>query len=388
MTVQEMATDVFRFGGWFGDNWATETPYSNAYVLRKGDDLVVYDTSAFQDIRQRMLETMKRYEKECRNLYVIIGHSHFDHCGNNDLIEEVDFPEKHVVVAEPGLPRLDLVAADRAAVEEEIEYYDHLGTYPYLALRVANRVSPRLALALRSFAVARAWREVRPMADRAEALRLDQRETFTFGDVQFEGWRVGELYLILDGAHLSDHCCLYDAERRLLLVGDLTVEVNPEGVIGSVEGLVDYCDRFARMAAQGLVELVGDGHRNAVTVPQMFQRYGAAYGAEPFGESQLVDVIEGREMAVEFFQGFRDYYADLRDSVVQAHRQLGTASVAQIAEALAEVDTPALRLKRILEFPRFPSWIQGCITSVLKDQRCRRIGKGKGAVFEPAASSG
>ena len=372
----------------FSDDWAKETPTCNAYVLRKGDDLVVYDTSAFQDIRQRLLETITRYQKECRSLYIIIGHSHYDHCGNNDLIDEVDFPEKHLLVAEPGLSRLDLLAADKAGVQQEMEYYDHLATYPYLALRVANRIAPRLALALRSLAVKRAWRDVRPMADRAEPLRLDRRETFTFGDVQFQGWRIGKLYLIFDGAHLVDHCCLYDAERRLLLVGDLTVEVNPEGVIGSINGLIDYCDRFAKMAAQGLVELVGDGHRNAVTVRQIFEKYGEAYGAEPFGESQLVDVIEGKEMAVEFFQGFRDYYAGLRDSVVQAHRRLGTASVAQIAEALAEIDVPALRLKRVLEFPRFPSWMQGCVTSVLKDQGCRRIGRGKGAVFEPAAVSG
>jgi len=73
---------------------------------------------------------------------------------------------------------------------------------------------------------------------------------------------------------------------------------------------------------------------------------------------------------------------------VEAHRRLGTASVAQIAQALAETDTPALRLKQVLEFPRFPSWIQGCIASVLKDQGCRRIGQRKRAVFEPAAASG
>jgi hypothetical protein len=141
------------------------------------------------------------------------------------------------------------------------------------------------------------------------------------------------------------------------------------------------------MAAQGLLELVADGHRNAVTIPQIFEKYGEAYSVEPFGESQLVDIIEGKEMAAEFFQGFRDYYASLLDSVVEAHRGLGTASIAQIAEALAETDTPALRLKRAMEFPRFPSWIQGCIASVLKDQGCRRIGRGKGAVFEPAAPS-
>jgi hypothetical protein len=269
-----------------------------------------------------------------------------------------------------------------------MEYYDHLATYPYLLLRVANRISPRLALALRSAVAARAWRDIRTMADRVEPLRLDQRETFSFGDVQFEGWRIGKLYLIFDGAHRSDHCCVYDAERRLLLVGDLTLEVNPEGVIGSVTGLIDYCDRFAKMAAQGLVELAGDGHRNAVTLPQMFEKYGEAYGAEPFADSQLVDVIEGKEMAVEFFQGFRDYYSSLRDSVVQAHQRLGTASVARIAQALGEMDTPALRLKQVLEFPRFPSWIQGCVASVLKDQGCRQTGRGKGAVFEPAAASG
>jgi len=62
VTVQEIAPDVLRFGGWFSDNWATETPYCNTYLLREGDDLVIYDTAAFQDTRQRMLASIASYQ--------------------------------------------------------------------------------------------------------------------------------------------------------------------------------------------------------------------------------------------------------------------------------------------------------------------------------------
>ncbi|MDP2949437.1 MAG: MBL fold metallo-hydrolase, partial [Chloroflexota bacterium] len=185
MTVQEIAPEVIRFGGWFSDNWATETPYCNTYLLRQGDDLVIYDTGAFRDIRQRMLASIASYQQRCRGLYVVLGHAHYDHCGNNDILEELPFAEKHLLVAEPGIPRLDVLAADRAGVLDEMAYYDVFAHFPFRILRLANRISPRLALALRGWAVARAWKGVKPMPHLAEPLRLDQCQTFAFGDVQF-----------------------------------------------------------------------------------------------------------------------------------------------------------------------------------------------------------
>jgi len=79
------------------------------------------------------------------------------------------------------------------------------------------------------------------------------------------------------------------------------VEVNPAGVASSLSGLMDYCDRFARMAAQGYVEVVGDGHRSEATFRQWFAKYSQEHGVEPFGESQLADVVNGKDMGSATF---------------------------------------------------------------------------------------
>lgn len=179
MRVEKIAEDFFMFQGGIG---LRQTPpsYCNTYLLRDDNALFLYDTSAFKDIRNEMLKLIKKYEDVCSKFYLIISHADLDHIGNNDIIDDVKIKEKHFLIHEFGLPRL--------------------------------------AQSSRFRVVSRTMEEI------AEPLRDSEKETISIGNVDFQGWRLGNIYLIHDGAHIKEHLCLYDTKRRALLVGDLTGE--------------------------------------------------------------------------------------------------------------------------------------------------------------------
>ena len=136
--------------------------YCNTYLLRDGDSLVLYDTSAFEDIRNEMLKVIKKYEDACSKFYLIIGHSDPDHVLNNDLINDIKIREKHFLVHEAAFG----------------------GSYAGLL------------------------EGAKPLVD-------SEKETVTIDDITLQGWKLGNIYLIHDGAHAPEHLCLYENKPPL-----------------------------------------------------------------------------------------------------------------------------------------------------------------------------
>lgn len=318
MRTQRLAEDLFMFQGGICLN-SMPPSYCNTYLLRDEDTLILYDTSVFEDIRKEMLTIIRRYESVCNKFYLIIGHSDIDHIGNNDIIDDVRVKEKHFLIHEFGLPRLKRGARFRA--------------------------------------ISKTMREI------AEPLRDREKETITIGNMDLHGWRLGNIYLIHDGAHVKEHLCLYDAKQRTLLTGDLTGEYNPM-LNSKIHGLIEYCDIFAKIAEEGDIQLLGDGHRNKGAYEQAFQKYDVV----PFTQLQLTDFIQGKDAVVEFLRGFSDYYKELRDAILAAHKNLGSKAVEDIIKELRKSDSQAIQMKLKLEFPNFLSWIRYSTKSILRGE--------------------
>lgn len=331
MRTQKIAEDFFMFQGGI-DLRQTPPSYCNTYLLRDDNALFLYDTSAFKDIRNEMLKLIKKYEDVCSKFYLIISHADLDHIGNNDIIDDVKIKEKHFLIHEFGLPRL--------------------------------------AQSSRFRVVSRTMEEI------AEPLRDSEKETMSIGNVDFQGWRLGNIYLIHDGAHIKEHLCLYDTKRRALLVGDLTHCANPM-LHSKASRLIEYCDVFARMTKEGYIEFVGDGHRNSDVYEKIFQKYDAV----PFTQFQMSDYIREND-AVGFFRAFSGYYKEVRDTILDIQKNLGSATIEGIVGELRKSDSQAIQMKLKLEFPRFLSWIRYSVASVLSESGAKRRKIGKQTYYE------
>lgn len=283
--------------------------YCNTYLLRDEDMLVLYDTSAFEDIRKEMLRVIKKYEDSCSKFCLIIGHADPDHVLNNDVINDVKIGEKRFLVHEAAFGG------------------------PYAGFLEGAK----------------------PLVD-------SEKKTVTIGDTTLQGWKLGNIYLIHDGAHVPEHLCLYDKKRKALLVGDLTVEANPM-MNSKTNGLIEYCDKFSRMAEEGYIKIVGDGHRSRDAYEQAFQKYNV----NPFTQLQTSDYIQGKDAIIEFFRGFSGYYRDIKDTILDVHKNLGRPTIEEIVGVLRKSDSKAIQMKLKLEAPRFLSWIEISIASVLAE---------------------
>ena len=381
MKTQRVTEDLFMFQGWIGSDFqGTETflSHCNTYLLRDENTLILYDTSALGDIRNEMLKIIKKYEDSCNKFYLIIGHADPDHIGNNDMIDDVKIREKHFLIHEAGLPRLNVVEDQENLIKEMMEFYDVFGTFPMFIMRFLSKISPGVIFYLRRKMMERAWRATKTMQEIAEPLRDPEKEKITIGNMDLQGWRLGNIYIIHDGAHVPEHLCLYDTKRRVLLVGDLTGEYNPM-FNSETNRLIEYCDIFARMAEEGYIEIVGDGHRNRDAYEQVFEKYDVI----PFTQFQTSEYIQGGDAIIEFFRGFLNYYKEIRDTILDVHKNLRSATIEEIVAELGKSDSQAIQMKLKLEFSRFLSWIRMSVTSVLKEAGAKKRKIGKKMYFEP-----
>ena len=377
--TERISEDFFIFQGGIGlRQWLPS--YCNTYLLRDEENLILYDTSAFEDIRSEMLSIIKKYEDVCSSFYLINGHADLDHIGNNDILEDVGIKEKHFLIHEVGLPRLDAAEADEKLTKEIMDYYDFFGTMQIPIVRFLNKISPRMNLYFKRKGMERYWTPSRTQQSIAGPLKDSEKQSLNIAGRTFQGWQIGNICLIHDGAHVPEHLCLYDTKRRALLVGDLTGEWNPM-FSSETDGLVMYCDIFAEMAEEGYIEILGGGHRNRDTYKRIFEEYEVI----PFTQHQMSNYVQGKERIVEFLQGFSNYYKQVRDTVLEAHKNLGSATIEEIVQELGKSDSKAIQMKLKLEFPRFISWIRISIASILRETGAKKTRIGRKTVFEPKA---
>lgn len=375
--TKRIAEDFFMFqGGIELKQWLPS--YCNTYLLRDENNLILYDTSAFEDIRNEMLKIIKKYEGVCSKFYLIVGHADPDHIGNNEMIDDVKIKEKHFLIHEAGLSRLNVVEDEENLTQEMMEYYDVFGAFPVSAVRFLSKISPRIVSYIKRKGMERFWTVSRTKQGMAESLSDYEEVPLTIGGATFQGWKLGNIYLIHDGAHVPEHLCLYDTKRRILLVGDLTGGYNPM-FNSETDRLIEYCDVFTKMAEEGYIEIVGDGHRNREAYDQVFTKYDIT----PFTQYQTSDYLQGKEEIKEFFRGFSSYYREIRDTILDVHKNSGSATIEEIVLELRKSDSQAIQMKLKLEFPRFLSWIRTSVASVIRESGAKRRKIGKQIYFEP-----
>jgi glyoxylase-like metal-dependent hydrolase (beta-lactamase superfamily II) len=384
-TVVEIAPDVWMLEGYLGDEFLTRPPSSNVYVLRDGDSLLLLDSGKHAFYRERILQIIDRCRADgVKRITLMLTQGHFDHAFNNDVVLETGLPWQFLLPA-PEVGRLDFAEDALQDLVMLGEYEDVLTTMfswsrETAPVRVVEKISRSLARKLLRFSFTRLMGGARTLTDRAQILSLESRVKRRFGSVELQGWEVGRFFAVHDASHTPGHISLYDPENKLLLAGDVTVEINPAFFYTSMRACTEAAGWFRRMAEEGLVELAADSHRSKTFFPELFEKYRM----EPLHETQLADAVRGKDACAAFFGTFEDYYRMLQEEVISAHRRIGPSTVGEIVEELRASPAPAVRLKCGLKWPAFPSRMDVLVASVLKEAGVTPERQGNRIVLPPA----
>lgn len=383
--VVEIAPDVWMLEGYLGDEFLTRPPSSNVYILRDGDSLLLLDTGKHAFYRERILRIIDRYRRDgVKRITLMLTQGHFDHAFNNDVVLETGLEWRFLLPA-PEVERLDFAEDALQDLVMLGEYEDVLTTMfswsrETAPIRVIEKISRPLAQKALRFSFNRLMGGARTLVERAQILSLESRIKRRFGTVELQGWEVGRFFAVHDASHTPGHISLYDPENKLLLSGDVTVEINPAFFYTSMSACTQAAGWFRRMAEEGFIELAADSHRSKSFFPGLFEKYRM----EPLHETQLADAVRGRSACEAFFGTFEDYYGTLVEEVLSAHRRIGPATVGDIVEEVRASPAPAVRLKTALKWPAFPSRIDVLVASVLKEAGVKPERQGNRIVLPPA----
>ncbi|MFW6113306.1 MAG: MBL fold metallo-hydrolase, partial [Actinomycetota bacterium] len=257
--VVEITDDIWMLEGYISDNFLFKPASCNVFMLRDGKSLFILDTGTYPFYRERMLELMRRYRRVgVKRLTLMLTQGHFDHACNNDVIQEAGISDWRFTLPQPERGVLDFLSDWIRDWRNLEEYYDPYTMFPArgstAVINMAGRISKRLARALLRGNFAMLFRGVKTLAEQAEILPLENRVKRNFGGVELEGWEVGRFFAVHDASHTPGHISLYDPENKLMLSGDVTIEINPAFLYSSLDRCIDYCDRYRRMAEEGYIE--------------------------------------------------------------------------------------------------------------------------------------
>ncbi len=381
---REIADGIWMLEGYVSDFFLIKPASSNTFVLRDEDTVLIVDPGLYPFYRRRILDIVERLRRDgVKKVVLAVTQGHFDHVGNNDVILETGVEDKRFILPEPELEVIDLLNDFTRDIDELARLYDVFsmmdGTL-MSPLRAASRVSPYLARSIIRAHFAMLFGGLGTMSDDVEVLTLDTREKRAFGSVEVVGWPVGRFFLIHDGSHSPGHVSVYDPESKFLMSGDVTVEINPAFYYSSMDRCIETAGKFRTMAEEGYVELASDSHRSSTFLPERFERWGLM----PLDDVQLTDVARGRAQCVAFFGVFERLFSRLKETVLEAHRDLGEATIPQIVGRTMSADNPALRFKKGMKFERFPSRMDVLVATVLREAESPGEAGEDGVVFYPA----
>ena len=383
--VREIAPDVWMLEGYISDYFLLKPASSNVFILRDGDSLLILDTGTYPFYRERMLDLMRRYKKDgVKRVDLMLTQGHFDHASNNDVICESGL-EWRFLLQEPEAGVLDFFTdwmTDFRDLEQLYNIYSLFDARGITApVNLASRVSVGLARAVLQANFKLMFMGIDSLSSRATILPNAAKVKRSFGSVELEGWEVGRFFAIHDASHTAGHISLYDPENKLLLSGDVTVEINPAFYYSSFDRCISACGKFRRMAEEGYIELATDSHRSTTFFPDVMN----SLKLTPFDDMEMVDMARGREECARFFGAFEDFYSRLRDDVLAAHARTGEATIPEITEEMRSIDEPANNLRKAMKFQRIPGRLDVLVAVVLKEAGAVSRREGERVLFSPVA---
>ncbi len=289
---------------------------SNSYLVLEGRTLYVVDSGVGSLHRAELLKAVSRFPK-ADSVYLLNTHWHLDHSGNGTIVNELQgkFPEVHYLIPETAKGDME-------------------------------RFMERSNISLVDMGL-----------EQAEWLR-DVRE-LAFSGVTFSGWKLGGVYLLSTPGHSPDSLSIYMAGEKAIFTGDLLWYVNPNGLEGSIEALLQSIARIKSLVEEERMDYLGEGHSQPIS-----------------GQQQILDHIsqyeESERALVHWFEGMVG-----GDSV----------TVDYLLEKLKESNHPAIMEALRINYPYYPSYLHRFIRVFLRERGWSEVGKEGGGTWSSRAPS-
>jgi len=408
--TMEIAPDVFFIEGFAGPGgFFFSPPSGNIFVLRDGDMVLLIDTGHHGFYRKKILEVLNRLRKEgARELVLMMSHAHIDHGKNNDVIYEAGYESTRFLLPEPEFHTINVPAHELSSFQKTREFFDPLKDlvggmkmlvgwckqFPEYSDPKYRKVWETILAMPEAYDPDYAMEVMRVVfydllspdlssyiADRAEPLTLNSRETLVIGNEQFKGWPVGRFFAIHDGSQSPGHLSFYDPLNQLMITGDATLEINPPFIDSDYGAGLDLCRKCLRLAQQGHIRLATDSHRTSQFWPTTL----AAWGVELMSPVQGWDVARGGDECVTFYQMWVDYFTTLRDEVLIAHSRIGEATVEEITNEFKKAGDKNKYMKFKMDIcpPKMPSTPEMLVVRLLMEGGASRRMEGDRILFSP-----
>lgn len=275
----EVRKGIILFKGKISRNLMFEPIISNTYVLEDGDEATIFDPSCGKDIAKRIeayIRSSLKTNAKWKRAYIIAGHSHLDHANNFYLSDVIGAPDTHIYVHESGFHNERVMNKPAPFIEnmtgESSKYYNpYLAfTFPYnlvmIPLAITNSFSPSLALKIFSLIGAVPWPNPKDGSHAPEALKSNDMQVIEIGDMEIQGWRIGNKILLSTPGHSPCSVTLFWPEKKALFISDADWIGNPVFMTGSIRETISSLEKIKELTKVGKVDLLLPAHGRVIEV--------------------------------------------------------------------------------------------------------------------------
>lgn len=283
---------------------------SNSYLVLEGRTLYIVDSGVGSLHRTELMKAVARFP-EVDRVYLFNTHWHLDHSGNGMIVGQLGqkFNEVHYLIPE--------------AAKGDMERFTERSNTSFVDMGLAA----------------------------AEWLR-DGKE-FGFGGVTFKGWRVAGVYLLSTPGHSPDSLSIYLKAEKAIFTGDLLWYVNPNGLEGSIESLLQSVARLKSLVEEEGIDYLGAGHFQPISGRQHILDYISQYQEnEETLVNRLEEVVGGDRVTVDY-----------------------------LIQRLGESDHPAIKEALRINYPYFPSYLHRFIRVFLRERGWNEVGREGGGTW-------
>jgi len=231
---------------------------SNSYLVLDGRSLYIVDSGVGSLHRTELMRAVARFP-DVDSVYLFNTHWHLDHSGNGMIVGQLGekFNEVHYLLPE--------------AAKGDMERFMERSNISHVDLELG----------------------------RAEWLR--HGEEFGFGGVTFEGWEVAGVYLLSTPGHSPDSLSIYLKSEKAIFTGDLLWYVNPNGLEGSIESLLQSLAKLKSLVVEEGIDYLGSGHFQPISGRQHILDHISQYQEnEKALVSGVEEVVGGDRVSVDY----------------------------------------------------------------------------------------
>ena len=295
--------------------WQIENSWcSNSYLVIEEGTLYIVDSGVGSLHRADLMKAVTPFQHAGR-VYLFNTHWHLDHSGNSMIVGELGekFQEAHYYIPETA----------REDMQQFMEGAD-------------ASIGVEMGLG------------------KAQWLRDGDKEELDFGGVSFEGWRVAGAYLLITPGHSPDSLSIYLKSEKAIFVGDLIWYVNPNGLEGSIESLLQSLAKLKSLVEREGIDYLGLGHFIPIE-----------------GNRNILDHIS------EYQENEKTLVVTLDGIIAGTDR----VSVDYLLERLRQSDHPAIKEALRINYPYFPSYLHRFTRVFLREKGWHEVEKEAGGTW-------